>query len=209
MIENARRDLYRILGGILERCPDRTLLEALASDPALESLAAHFGRQLGEALRRMHADVRRGGAAHDAIRRDFVRLFVGPKKKLAPPWESVYRSPERLVMQVHEREVVKAYAAQRVGFDGMGTERPADHIALELQFMAILLERAGHRRAATEALRRFLDQHVLRWVPAFAADVTQNARTDFLRAVGQALTAICAMEAGRPSPKRLPVVGGV
>ncbi|MBI2894006.1 MAG: molecular chaperone TorD family protein [Deltaproteobacteria bacterium] len=205
MTENARRDLYRILGGLLEQCPTPELLRVLAEADSLELLAQHFGRELGDGLRAMRAGLAGGEEAREAIRRDYVALFVGPRKKLAPPWESVYRSPGRLVMQEPEREVVRAFAEQRVGFEGMG-QKPADHIALELQFVALLLERSAHKRAARAALRRFLDQHILQWVPAFAADVRKHAKTDLWRAAGQVLEAVCAMEAGPPSRPRLAVV---
>lgn len=201
-----RRDLYRILGGVLQDCPTPELLATLADDPALGVLAGHFGGGLGEGLSAMNADLQAGAEVHAAIRRDYTALFVGPRKKLAPPWESVYRSPERLVMQEPEREVVRAYASERVGFEGMGGHRPADHIALELQFVAILLERSFHRRGARASLRRFFDQHLLQWVPALAADIRREARTDFFRGLGHALEGLCAMEAGPPSRPRLAVV---
>jgi TorA maturation chaperone TorD len=201
-----RRDLYRILGGLLEECPSLELLETLAEDPALEELAGHFGRQLGEGLLALRADLRRGPDARAAVRRDYTALFIGPRKKLAPPWESVYRSPDRLVMQEPEREVVRAYASERVGFEGMGGRRPADHIALELQFVAILLDRSVRSRSARASLRRFLDQHLLPWVPALAADVKRHAKTDFFRGLAEVLEGLCAMEAGPPSRPRLAVV---
>lgn len=201
-----RRDLYRLLGGFLAECPRAELCEALVADATLERLGAAIGGDLGAALGRMHAELARGPEVWTKVRSDFTRLFVGPRKKLAPPWESVYRTPARLVMQEHEREVVRAYAEQRVGFDGMGGV-PADHIALELQFCAWLLD---HPRAPTrEALRSFLGKHVLAWVPAFAADIETHATTELWRAVGRALAALCVREseAVRAKPRtRLSVV---
>ena len=201
-----RRDLYRLLGGLLEECPTLELLATLSEDPALGDLAAHFGRELAEGLSAMQADLRRGPDARVAVRRDYTALFIGPRKKLAPPWESVYRSPDRLVMQEPEREVVRAYASERVGFEGMGGHRPADHVALELQFVALMLERSARSRSARASLRRFLDQHLLQWLPALAADVKLHAKTEFFRGLAQALEGLCAMEAGPKGRPRLAVV---
>ena len=146
---------------------------------------------MGEGLKTMRVEAQRTPAA--ALRQDYVRLFLGPKKKLAPPWESVYRTPERKVMREPHVEVTKQYAAQGVGFDGIG-RRPGDHVALELQFVAVMLGRQD--AAADTVAEEFLDAHVLQWVPAFTQDVRTNATTDFWRACGGVLGALCELEAG-------------
>lgn len=199
-----RRDLYRLLGGLLAECPREQLCEALVADATLVRLGAALGGDLGAALSRMHSELADGPDTWKEVRSDFTRLFVGPRRKLAPPWESVYRSPAKLVMQEHEREVVRAYAEQRVGFEGMGGV-PADHIALELQFCAWLLD---HPKPATRAaLSRFLSEHLLTWVPLFAADVERHAKTELWRAAGRALTGLCCLESESAAPpKRLSLV---
>jgi TorA maturation chaperone TorD len=201
MRPDVQRDVYRVLGGLLADCPSEALCAALVRDRTLEELGAIAGGRLGLELTRVHAAL--AAEPHDAIERDFVRLFVGPRKKLVPPWESVYVDPGRLVLQESTDDVVRAYAEQRVGFDGMGAQ-PADHVALELQFCAVLADRAPAREGSAAALRRFLDRHLLAWVPRFAADVARLADTDTWRAVGNALVALCELEASRIT--RLPVV---
>lgn len=194
-----RRDVYRLLGGLLdEQPPSDELCTALVADRTLARLGLRVGGRLGAELARMHTALAAGPDAWSALRRDHLRLFIGPRKKLAPPWESVYRTPGRLVLQDAEQHVARAYAAQRVGFDGMG-QRPADHVALELQFCAILVDQSGRRAAARTALRRFLDQHLLVWVPAFAADVHRLAGTEFFRALAATLLALCEVEAATAS----------
>lgn len=193
----ARRDAYRLLGGLLERYPALDLLDALARDGSIARVGKALRGEAGAGLCAMHDDLARGVEARRAIRRDYVRLFVGPRKKLAPPWESVYRSPEQLVMQEHERQVLRAYAAERVGFDGMGRV-PADHVGFELQFVSLLIDRARRRPAARAALRRFLRDHLCAWAPAFAADVEKHADTGFFRGVARALAGLCAGENGAP-----------
>lgn len=192
----ARKDLYRLLGGLLEQCPTEELCGELAKSGALEALGASVGGKVGAGLAAMHEDVARGPESHSAIARDFVRLFVGPRKKIAPPWESVYRSPERLVMQACEREVVQIYASEGVGFDGIG-KKPADHVALELQFCALLIERSETCVSARATAKRFLEEHVLEWVPRFATDVSKGAQTEFFRGVAAVLLALCASEKTR------------
>ena len=69
---------------------------------------------------------------------------------------------------------------------------PEDHLAFELEFMQLLGERAadafdagdeGACARLLETRRAFLEEHLLNWVPAFAADVQRIARTGFYRAL--------------------------
>lgn len=190
-----RRDVYRLLGGLLDDAPSDPLCSALVTDQSLSRLGAVVGRRLGEHLERMHEVLARGDEEWQALRQDHLRLFVGPRKKLAAPWESVYVNTGRLVLQASEQAVVRAYAAECVGFEGMG-QQPADHIALELQFCAVLIDRGGD----PTALRSFLDHHLLAWVPAFAADVQRFAQADFHRALAGALLALCELESVAAAP---------
>jgi TorA maturation chaperone TorD len=187
-----RRDVYRVLGGLLIDCPSEALCAALVRDRSLDRLGTAVGDRLGLELGRLHRALE--ADPHDAIQRDFIRLFVGPRKKLAPPWESVYRDPSRLVLQDAADGVLRAYAEERLGFDGMG-KQPPDHIALELQFCAALVDRAESRASSADALRRFLDEHLLVWAPRFAADLVRIADTEVVRAIGGALLALCDLEA--------------
>lgn len=206
-----RADLYRLLGALVLVPPAEELLAALSSAHAFDTFA-ECGPEgtLREALESMGTDLARGPEALNEIRRDHIRLFVGPKKKLAPPWESVYRSADRIVMQEQSVEVLRAYATQRIGFKGMG-ETPADHAGYELEFVAILIGRSRRSKQAREALSSFLNDHLLAWVPAWAADVRKHAKSAFWRGFGEALTALCAVEeqaleaSGTKPRRRLPL----
>lgn len=192
MRPDVRRDLFRVLGGLLADCPGEALCAALVRDRTVAELGSLAGGRLGHELDRLHAAL--ATEAHTAVEHDFVRLFVGPRKKLVPPWESVYVDAGKLVLQASAEDVLHAYAEARVGFDGMG-QAPADHVALELQFCAVLADRAADRPVADAALRRFLDRHLLAWVPRLGADLVRLADTETWRAVGGVLVALCELEA--------------
>lgn len=205
-----KSDLYRLLGALVLVCPAEELLAALSSSRAFDAFVecAPEGA-LREALALMGKELARGPEAFNEIRRDYLRLFVGPKKKLAPPWESVYRSADRIVMQEQSVEVLRAYAMQRIGFEGMG-EKPADHAGYELEFVAILIGRSKRSKKAREALSSFLNDHVLAWVPAWAADIRKHAKCAFWRGFGEVLAALCAvedqaLEAAGTKVRRLPL----
>ncbi len=188
-----RSDLYRLLGAMVLSSPTDELLATLSKARAFLAFGECAEGRLRDSLVQMDSELAHGVECFGEIRRDYIALFIGPKKKLAPPWESVYRSPDRIVMQEQSAEVLRAYAEQRIGFDGMG-QSPADHAGFELEFVSILLARSRRSKKAREALSVFLADHVLAWIPAWAADVRKHAKTVFMCALGDALTSLCDLE---------------
>ena len=74
---------------------------------------------------------------------DYVRAFIGSGNdgfSAAYPYESVYTSPKRLMMQEARDEVLAVYRSE--GLDKLPSWKESeDHIALELEFMAVLGDR--------------------------------------------------------------------
>jgi TorA maturation chaperone TorD len=135
-----------------------------------------------------------------ALEADFARLFLG-YSLLCPPFESAYRNEEHLLLCEETLEVRNFY--QRYGFQQQETlQLPDDHVALELEFLA-LMGQTAHDSAATSsqvvdclrASHQFLQDHVLAWVPEFAGDVFRNAETDFYRGVALFLRGFVQMDA--------------
>jgi putative dimethyl sulfoxide reductase chaperone len=122
---------------------------------------------------------------------DFARIFVGVRKSASAfPYESVYTSPDRLIMQDARDRAVRFYRGEGVKCTEDLIE-PEDHIGFELEFMALLCQRteealARHEKgSAAKHLRRqfeFLERHLLRWVPDFCRDVERVAQSDFYKA---------------------------
>lgn len=125
-----------------------------------------------------------------ALEWDFNRLFVGPGKMLAPPWESVHRSKTGLTFQEAALQVREIYG--RFGLQVPAIHRePDDHLALELAFFAHLSELAADAAArggetarlddCHQAQRDFLHDHLLEWAPGCLALVETHAETDYYR----------------------------
>ena len=123
---------------------------------------------------------------------DYVRTFIGHGVvafSAAYPYESVYTSEKRLMMQDARDEVLAIYRSQ--GLDKQETWKEAeDHLALELEFMQILANRtvdalkAGDEDAAIELLttqKNFLEDHLMAWVPMMTSDMRRFAKTDLYR----------------------------
>ena len=123
---------------------------------------------------------------------DYVHCFVGSGEdafSAAYPFESVYTSPRRLMMQEARDEVLAIYRS--AGFEKAdGWKESEDHVAAELEFVAALAVqtseacRAGDAERAAELLRTqrgFLDAHLYAWTGMFTGDMRMFARTDFYR----------------------------
>ncbi len=127
------------------------------------------------------------------LQNDYLRLFIGLEKVLAPAWESVYFSKDRLIFQEQTLQVRQWYARYGVEIERLHKE-PDDHIGLELIFVAHLAQCAVDHLAQADpaafeadltAQRQFLSEHLLRFAPAWYALVEEHASTDFYRGLGR------------------------
>ena len=113
---------------------------------------------------------------------DFARAFLGAgvvNQVAAYPFESVYTSPTRLVMQDAYEAVRQLY--HKYGFvKSEECDLHEDHIALEIQFLAHLSGRAaklfeeGKEAEACDVLRlqkTFIETHIKNWVSRFCDDI--------------------------------------
>ena len=129
------------------------------------------------------------------LARDYVTTFIGSGNdgySAAYPVESVYTSPKRLTMQDARDEVLTLYRA--AGLEKLESAKEnEDHIAYELEFMSILIDRTiealqkNDEELAVSFLlqqRNFLEDHLLRWYPMMADDIAKFAQTAFYRGVG-------------------------
>lgn len=114
---------------------------------------------------------------------EYTQLFVGPYKLPCPPWESVYTSSKRLMMQSAFEEVSDSYRQEGLilGNDGV----MADHIGVELNFLALLLQRLDEdpeqRTRYADAAKKFVDEHLMKWVMAFTRDLEEAAAYTFYK----------------------------
>jgi putative dimethyl sulfoxide reductase chaperone len=120
---------------------------------------------------------------------DYTRLFIGPGKVLAAPWESVYLGDDRLIFQERTLRVRAWY--QRFGLEAERIhQEPDDHIGLELLFMSHLatlgiqaLNEQDNARfeELLEAQRGFVKEHLGAWALIWCGLVEQHAKTDFYK----------------------------
>ncbi len=118
---------------------------------------------------------------------EYTRLFIGPYKLPCPPWESVYTSPQRLMMQEACDEVKSSY--NEIGLTVNNPDIMPDHIGIELNFLALLYEKMESnpekRLSYLAFAKRFLDEHLTRWIFQFTADMEEAADTFFYKTLAR------------------------
>lgn len=207
-MDGLRAGVYGALALALRR-PDPAQVEALAgpaTDILLRDLPGRLPvplRSWPEELRRLGDDVRRRGA--DAAAREllleYARLFLGPGPLRCPPYGSLYI--DGVLMGPSTLDVVRLYREHGLIVPQSWRE-PADHIAVELSFMAHLsgsTQEAIGQRKLTEAQRllksqeTFLDRHLGRWAHIMADRLAGAARCHLYRFVAVFLPSWLALDA--------------
>lgn len=184
--------LYSLLYKTFGREPDAQLLRLLSAETTVDGfglLSAEEGDVLDrvgpflEAVREKADDP----VFLEDVKTEYMHLFIGPDKLVAPPWESVYRGEDGMLFQkvtLEVREIYRGFGLLPEGYPHVAD----DSLALELGFMARLAERTledlhsgdevglGRLLESSEA---FLSQHLLLWFPKFLERM-RKARTQVI-----------------------------
>ena len=121
---------------------------------------------------------------------EYARVFLAAgisDGKAALPYESVYTSEEKLIMQ-DSRDEVRAIFREYGIMPSSDWDAPEDYLPYELEYMAMLAEESAsslQRRDRAQLLaslarqRDFLAAHLLNWYNDFASEGRSVAKTDF------------------------------
>ncbi len=193
----AEKLVLSLFGKILFEFPEKSWLETLAKEGVFEAIP--FGEeqkdvQAGMELLTAWNKAHEGGLSEEAfedIRDDYTRLFIGPGKVLAPPWESMYFTKERSIFREETLQVREWY--RRFGLESVKLHHePDDHIGLELAFVSHLAEQAltaldaGDEEQFNKLIAAqidFMTGHTFQWAAGWAALVLEHTRTDFFKGV--------------------------
>ena len=163
--------------------PSREVLENWKT--ALSGESSLFLNELRKALNEIDATSK---TELEELLWEYTRLFIGPYKLPCPPWESVYTSPKRLMMQDAAVQVQELY--EQAGLSINTAEVMPDHIGAELNFLAVLLERThseiNSKSKQVDMTEKLLNEHLLTWSPDFTRDMENAAETPFYRALARA-----------------------
>lgn len=190
-----RENLYRFLGRLYKVEVDHQLLEQMKVmnfpvECSESQLSEGYGI-LKEYLRNHVNDPLNDLAV------DYAKVFLGAgisEGSAAFPYESVYTSEKKIMMQEARDEVMAIYAVKGLSKNHEKTDSFEDHVALELEFMAFLchethnlieVEGADEILSSLKEQIDFLKQHLLNWVPRFCNDIEKYADTDFYKGIAK------------------------
>jgi TorA maturation chaperone TorD len=123
------------------------------------------------------------------MKEDYLALFTGTGNPLAPPYESVYRSKNRLMFDTQTSEVREFYKSY--GWESKFKGKiPDDHLGIELLFLTRMIEKYLEfdddicEMEMKKEIRRFIDQHILKCVPLWNDHIQEYSKTMGYKGIG-------------------------
>jgi len=185
-----RRSSYAFLSRIFREEVSSKLLSELVESHILAGEANGAGTDVfGEFIRKLKGSNLERAAANLAA--EYASLFLNAGDHSVFPYESVYTSPEGLLMQKARDDVLREYTQQGLG-KSENHNGPEDHLAVELEFMFFLCEKTVNAlqiecreqaMACLQTQKEFLEQHLLVWCPRFCSDMAGASVSDFYRGI--------------------------
>jgi len=193
-----RGDIYAFLSRGYKKDVDEGYLKDIEGIvPAFERLSTDTEDEVFkngvECLKEFVGSIKDRAGVLEELNRRYTTLFLGvgyrDTVEHVNPFESVYLSPERLVMQEQRDEVMEFYARYSMGVSDDFKE-PEDHLSAELSFISRLCELAlddlnnDDIKGALEKLKaqkEFMYGHLLRWVHLLCTDLREASKDGFYR----------------------------
>ena len=171
--EQARADIYRLLGALLAAPPDAVMIDLLRNIRPAEG-ADDVAMTSAWRVLQGAAD----GLDVDQVKDEYFRLFIGLGRGELVPYASFY---------IHGLLMEKVLASLREELAGLGIERqanvaePEDHAAAVCEIMGMIISEHGLHLKQAAFFRDYVDL----WLGHFFADLGKADAADFYRAVAQ------------------------
>ena len=194
-IAEVRALLYSALAVGFSAPDEGTLEEVSENISALfqEAKSLFAWRALEDWINSLRASIKESDRT--SLKAEYHRLFGGPYKLLAPPYASLYLESEPSIMGPSTLEVLTTYEEAGFLLSPSYKDLP-DHIAAELEFMALLCEEEGRAWRKGDLFQggkllvreeTFLADHLARWIPHFTSRILASTRYLFYRALASLL----------------------
>jgi putative dimethyl sulfoxide reductase chaperone len=128
------------------------------------------------------------------LHEDYLRLFSGQNSALAPAYESLYNKKITDGSGSHTSSVTKFYNSY--GWQSKFKGRIADdHLGIELLFLTLLIDKyirlndAACQVEMKKEICRFIDYHILSWVPEWNKEIQLHANTLSYKGIGNLILA--------------------
>lgn len=171
--EQARADVYALLGALLARPPDTALIGMLQRIPTLEATSDTTMTAAWAILKQSAA-----GAQVEGLQEEFQDLFIGIGRGEVVPYGSWYMTGFLMEKPLAELRV----DLQRFGLQRQEQARePEDHAAALCEIMSLLVVSSAEVTFTQQ--REFFAKHVEPWMGRFFGDLAVAPAARFYRAV--------------------------
>jgi TorA maturation chaperone TorD len=181
-----RSDIYGLLAAVYRQEITSDLIQQIKDPQFLRALSVLGVEAIDDLIQKPEAKLLEDLAI------EFTRLFLGPGMHISPH-ESVHHQREDgqwgNLWGASTAEVKRFIETTGLGYSDDFKGLP-DHIAVELEFMQQLTLReeqawkeadAAKAGACRQVEKRFIEEHLIRWIPSFCEKVIQEAELPFYR----------------------------
>lgn len=192
-IRDAIGDDLRILAALHDRELGEELLSCLRQGDFPATLALSNGSDRVQEAAALFSEAMAGiGEAPparvlDELSADYAAIYLNHAYQVSP-CESVWLDPEGLALQDATFQTRAWYRQYGLAVENWRV-RSDDHLVAQLHFIGTLSHRSGDADLAEIA--RFMDEHLLRWLPAFASEVVRRCETQFYAGAALLTSAYC------------------
>src|SRR5450759_3370643 len=128
------------------------------------------------------------------LREDYIRLFARQELPLAPAYESLYQNIGQHFSSYNSASVTEFYNSY--GWESkLKGKINDDHLGIELLFLTLLIDKylvlddEACRGEMRKEIRRFIDQHILSWIPEWNKKVQAHSNTLCFKGIGTLILA--------------------
>ena len=185
-----REYLFSLLHRLLGAEPEKELLDAVSSENSLQTVLL-FDSEDSKAARQLYKILQSCSFTEpehiQQMKDEYTRLFIGPDRLFAAPWESVYTTKERALFQestLGARSWYKKYHYLPEKYPRVAD----DHISLMMHFLSLTCTKAAaclNDDNLNECWNILADQkafeteHLLNWIFLYAEDIQASKSRKF------------------------------
>lgn len=197
----------------VRRAAYQLLVDFISEEPTLDNIVAWRNHAVWEQLKEQSEGARKVYQCLQEVpvsnlynlsvsmREAYKELFKKGSTLPIEPCETMYRANEQKLPKSYEQEVRQAYADFSLYFKKLNGESD-DHIAVELEFMAVIIEKMLNTVMTEERYQRYMDgqsrfvrEHLERWAVHFGEDLERCSKHPVYAALGSMLKEFVAREA--------------
>ena len=198
-----REGMYLFLAAIYLEEVDAEMLQVLlhSSFPVFEEPKTAFEQDLDAGYRLIEKGLASFAEKSEAetkellddLAADYAKAFLAAGDatgKAAFPYEAIYTGSDSAFGGSLQENLAAIYAAKGLSMSEEMFKVTEDHIGLELEFMAMLINEG----APQEEQKAFFQEHLINWALLFTADVYKYAERDFYKGIARITTGFLEAE---------------